>query len=77
MTFGFFPKISTTVENAVEKPGPIATSTAEIAFLLAFPRGESPRTPICRPLAADPTAEKAARTVAARRKSPGFLEFLT
>jgi hypothetical protein len=34
--FGFSPKISTTVENAVEKPGVMGSSAAGTAVLLVF-----------------------------------------
>ncbi len=46
VTFGFSPKISTTVENAVENPGEPDSSTGNDVILLAFLRGETAGTAI-------------------------------
>jgi hypothetical protein len=45
-TFGFSPKISTTVENAVEKPGVLPSSALRSAVLLVFLAGETAATSI-------------------------------
>ena len=50
--FGFSPKISTTVENAVEKPRAERSSTEKCAILRVFLRGESAESRALRAFAA-------------------------
>jgi hypothetical protein len=54
--FGFSPKFSTTVENAVENPGVPRSSTEKCALLQGFYRGETRERARWRVFAADSTA---------------------